>query len=175
MAMEREMSRVPITTVEGMTILLTPGEHSQLIKRFMEAFVPHFVPGSRVLFAGDVEGKYEYFDEEGLRALGVEVSIRGNMLPDVILYYPAKNWLLLVEAVTSHGPIDEKRRDELDKLFSRSTTDLLYVSVFATRDDLARKAEEIAWKTEVWIAETPTHMIHFNGERLFGPGERLAS
>jgi len=169
------MSRVPITTADGMTILLSPGEHSQLIKSIIEEFVPHFVPGSRVLYANDAGGKYEYFDEERLRTLGVEVDVHGNMLPDVILHYPAKNWLLLVESVTSHGPIDEKRRDELATLFRRSTADLLYVSAFATRDDLARYAEEIAWRTEVWIAETPTHMVHFNGERLFGSGDRLAS
>jgi adenine-specific DNA-methyltransferase len=174
MAMEREMSRVPITTAEGMTILLAPGEHSQLIKRFMEAFVPHFVPGSRVLFMGDVGGKYEYFDEEGLRAFGVDVDVRDNM-PDVLLHDSTKNLLLLVEAVTSHGPIDEKRRDELAKLFNRSTAVLLYVSVFATRDDLVRYAEEIAWETEVWISEAPTHMIHFDGERLFGPYDRITA
>jgi hypothetical protein len=174
MAMEREMSRVPITTAEGITILLAPGEHSQLIKSIIEEFVPHFVPGSRVLFAGDVGETCGYFDEEGLRALGVEVDVRDNM-PDVLLHDSTKNWLLLVEAVTSHGPIDEKRRDEPAKLFSRSTAVLLYVSAFATRDDLARYSEEISWKTEVWIAETPTHMIHFNGERLFGPADRFAS
>lgn len=166
------MSKVPITTAEGMTILLTPGEHSQLIKRFMEAFVPDFVPGSRVLFTGDVGETCGYFDEEGLRALGVDVDVRDNM-PDVLLYYPAKNWLLLVEAVTSHGPIDGKRRGALARSFNRSTAVLLYVSAFATRDELARYAEEIAWKTDVWIAETPTHMIHFDGERLFGPYDRI--
>ena len=165
------MSRVPITTAEGMTILLAPGDHSQLIKSIIEEFVPHFVPGSRVLFAGDVGGKYEYFDEEGLRALGVDIDVRDNM-PDVLLYYPAKNWLLLVEAITSHGPIDGKRRGALTRSFNRSTAVLLYVSAFATRDELARYAEEIAWKTEVWIAETPTHMIHFDGERLLGPYDR---
>jgi hypothetical protein len=174
MAMEREMSKMPITTAEGMTILLAPGEHYQLIKGLVEEFVPNFVPGSKVLYASDTGGKRGYFDEEGWRALGVKVDVRDNM-PDVGLYYPAKNWLLLVEAVTSHGAIDEKRRDELATLFSRSTAVLLFVSAFATRDDLARYAEEIAWKTDVWIAESPMHMIHFNGERLFGSGDRLAS
>jgi len=168
------MTKMPITIAEGMTILLTPGEHSQLIKSFMETFVPGFVPGSRVLFAGDAGETCGYFDEEGLGSLGVDVDMRDNM-PGVVLYYPAKNWLLLVEAVTSHGPIDEKRRDELAKLFNRSTAGLLYVSAFATKDDLTRYAEEIAWKTEVWIAETPTHMIHFNGERLFGPYDRATA
>ena len=28
---------------------------------------------------------------------------------------------------------------------------------------------EIAWETEVWVAESPDHLIHFNGERFLGP------
>ncbi|WP_286338729.1 BsuBI/PstI family type II restriction endonuclease [Bacteroides caecimuris] len=28
---------------------------------------------------------------------------------------------------------------------------------------------DIAWETEVWIAENPDHMIHFNGDRFIGP------
>ena len=27
----------------------------------------------------------------------------------------------------------------------------------------------IAWETEVWIADEPDHMIHYNGERFLGP------
>jgi hypothetical protein len=28
---------------------------------------------------------------------------------------------------------------------------------------------QIAWETEVWLAENPNHMIHFNGDRFLGP------
>lgn len=27
----------------------------------------------------------------------------------------------------------------------------------------------IAWESEVWMADDPDHMIHFNGERFLGP------
>jgi len=27
----------------------------------------------------------------------------------------------------------------------------------------------IAWESEVWIADDPDHVIHFNGERFLGP------
>ena len=27
----------------------------------------------------------------------------------------------------------------------------------------------IAWESEVWLAEDPDHMIHFNGGRFLGP------
>jgi hypothetical protein len=29
--------------------------------------------------------------------------------------------------------------------------------------------DKISWETEVWVADSPTHMIHFNGERFLGP------
>jgi hypothetical protein len=31
--------------------------------------------------------------------------------------------------------------------------------------------DDISWETEVCIAESPTHLIHFNGERFLGPYE----
>ncbi|MEA5524066.1 BsuBI/PstI family type II restriction endonuclease [Nodularia spumigena] len=27
----------------------------------------------------------------------------------------------------------------------------------------------MSWETEVWVAEAPTHIIHFNCERFLGP------
>ena len=36
---------------------------------------------------------------------------------------------------------------------------------------MAKYLPEISWETEVWFAESPSHMIHFNGERFLGPHE----
>ena len=90
-------------------------------------------------------------------------------MPDVVLHYPAKNWLLLVEAVTSHGPVDSKRHAELAMLFRDSTAGLVYVTAFPSWAIMARYFPEIAWKTEVWTTDSPSHLIHFNGERFLGP------
>ena len=32
---------------------------------------------------------------------------------------------------------------------------------------------DIAWETEVWCADAPDHLIHFNGERFLGPYDSL--
>ena len=90
-------------------------------------------------------------------------------MPDVVLYYPDRNWLLLVESVTSHGPVDGKRHDELMSLFSGATPGIVYVTAFPSRAVMARYLGEIAWETEVWIADAPTHLIHFDGVRFLGP------
>ena len=157
-----------IATTDGIRTQMKSGKHSRLLKRFIAKFIPRFVPGSRVLYAGDTGEKWGYFDEEGLRALGVEVDMHGKM-PDVVLHYPARNWILLVEAVTSHGPVDGKRRSELAKLFKSCSAGVVYVTAFTTRSEMSRYLGEISWETEVWVAEAPTHMIHFNGVRFLGP------
>jgi hypothetical protein len=35
---------------------------------------------------------------------------------------------------------------------------------------LSDVVNDIAWETEIWIAEMPSHMIHFNGDKFLGPG-----
>ena len=74
-----------------------------------------------------------------------------------------------VESVTSHGPVDSKRHIELKKLFASASTDMVYISAFPDKRTFARYASEVAWETEVWVADNPTHMVHFNGSRFLGP------
>ena len=93
-------------------------------------------------------------------------------MPDVVLHYTAEDWLLLIESVTSHGPVDPKRHAELEELFSGAKAGIVYVTAFPDRGTMARYIGDIAWETEVWIAEAPSHLIHFNGERFLGPYDK---
>lgn len=58
---------------------------------------------------------------------------------------------------------------ELKDLFAGSRAGLVYVTAFPDRQTMMRYVKEISWETEVWIADSPTHLIHFNGERFLGP------
>ncbi len=167
-AREREMNCIPVRITEGSGINLSPGEHSELIRAIIEEFAPRFAPDSILIYAGDTGDKFGYFDAELLARLGVFVDSHGKM-PDVVLYYTERNWLLLVEFVTSHGPVDAKRHEELMQLFAGSTAGLVYVTAFPSRAVMSRYLADIAWETEVWVAEAPTHLIHFNGIRFLGP------
>ena len=120
------------------------------------------------VYAGDTASKGEHFNYVTLKMLGVEVDSHGKM-PDVVLHYQKKGWLVLVEAVTSHGPVDAKRHRELEKRFSMAKPGLFYVTAFPNCKTMAKDLTEIGWETEVWAAEAPTYMIHFNGERFLGP------
>jgi hypothetical protein len=159
---------VPVSLASGQEILLSTGEHSKLIKAIIEEFASRFVPGSQLVYAGDTGDKWGYFDQEILTHLGVRIDSHGKM-PDVVLYHQANKWLVLVEAVTSHGPIDPKRHEELLQLFANASVGLIYVTAFPSRKMMARHVADIAWETEVWVADAPSHLIHFDGERFLGP------
>lgn len=139
-----------------------------LIKAVIEQFCPAFAPGGVVLYIGDAENKFVHLETSGLAALGVTLDSAAK-IPDVIVHYVAKNWLLLIEAVTSAGPVDGKRRKELKELFSGCMAGLVFVTAFENRRSMQSFVSQIAWESEVWIADDPDHMIHFNGERFLGP------
>lgn len=170
-AKHREMQMIPVLLPEGKEIALTPGAHSELIKKIITDFAPRFAPGAEVIYVGDTGDKIGYFQKERLAALGVSVDKHGKM-PDVVLYFGKKDWLLLVESVTSHGPVDSKRHNELAALFKGAKPGLVYVTAFPDRGVMGRYLGEISWETEVWCADAPSHLIHFNGVRFLGPYER---
>ena len=165
---QRDMLMIPVNLTGEQKIQLTPGRHSELIKAIVEQFGPRYAPGGQVIYVGDTGNKWAYFDEGMLKGLGVQVDIHGKM-PDTVIYFPTNNWLLLIEAVTSHGPVNPKRRDELAYLFRNATAGLVYVTAFPSRTEMAHHLSEISWETEVWMAQAPTHLIHFNGIRFLGP------
>jgi hypothetical protein len=167
-ARKRDLARVPVTLPDGSKVALSPGGQNPLIKAIIEQFCPAFAPGGVVIYIGDTENKFVHLEVEGLKSLGVALDSAAK-IPDVIVHYTAKNWLLLIEAVTSAGPVDGKRRKELKGLFAGCKAGLVFVTAFETRRTMQSFVSNIAWESEVWIAEDPDHMIHFNGERFLGP------
>jgi hypothetical protein len=164
----RNFVRVPVTLPDGAQVTLSPGGQNPLIKAIIEQFCPAFAPGGKVIYIGDTENKFIHLDTAGLSALGVTLNSAAK-IPDVIVHYTAKNWLLLIEAVTTAGPIDGKRSKELKRLFASCKAGLVFVTAFESRRAMQSYISHIAWESEVWIAEDPDHMIHFNGERFLGP------
>lgn len=167
-AAARELNRIPVTLPGGIPFTLSPGGQNVLLKQMLEEFCPQFTPGGEVLYVGDADAKWARFEAERLAELGVAVDQHGPM-PDLVVFLPDKDWLVLMEAASSHGPVDSRRRSELAVLFGEATPGLVYVSCFPDRREMRKYLHEIAWETEVWCADDPTHLIHFNGERFLGP------
>lgn len=167
-AAAREMNRIPITLPNGRPFTLSPGGQNILIKQMVEEFCPQFTPGGEVLYVGDADAKWAHCETDRLAALGVTIDQHGKM-PDLVVYLANRNWLVLMEAASSHGPVDAKRHGELAALFADAAPGLVYVSCFPGRREMRKYLHQIAWESEVWCAEDPTHLIHFNGERFLGP------
>lgn len=163
-AQERELSRIPIV-IEGKIKTLSPGGQNILIEKIIKEFAERFTPGGKLIYVGDTDEKFAHFNEVALRDLGVTVDSHGKM-PDVIIHHLKNDWLVLIEAVTSHGPINPKRKKELEVIFIDIKIPLVMVTTFLSRKAMVEYLAEIAWETDVWVAEDSTHLIHFNGEYL---------
>ena len=164
----RQMREIPVRTSTGGEIRLSPGRHNRLQAQVVTDFGPKFAPGAILLYLGDAADKLLHLDREKLEQLGIPVN-EHDKLPDVLLYDEERNWLFLVEAVTSHGPVSPKRVEELEDSLKDCTATRIYVSAFPDFRQFRRHLQNIAWETEVWVAEIPDHLIHFNGDKFLGP------
>jgi type II restriction enzyme len=147
---------------------LSPGGQSLLVKKILDDFCVFFLPAAEVVYIGDTAERFAVLERQLLEELGVRLPEHGK-LPDVVVFDRDRNWLVLIEAVESGGEIDAKRRRELQRLFLGCRAGLVFVSAFHTRQTFKRHLSAIAWETEVWIAENPTHLIHFDGNKFLGP------
>ena len=164
---KKRMSKMPVN-INGKTLMLSVGKHNELQKLILEEFAPRFAPYSECLYIGDTAKKDLYIDVVKLHQLGFSITLHDKM-PDIILYRADKDWLYFIEAVTSVGPMDEKRIMEINAMTESVTIGRIYVTAFLNFKKFKTFIGRLAWETEVWIAELPEHMIHMNGSTFIGP------
>lgn len=170
-AADRDMALIPVTLPDGSKVGLTPGGQNVLIAQIIEAFCSRYTPGGEVLYLGDAGAGDPVDRRQVLAEHGIVIHDHGKM-PDVVVLVPDRGWLVLIEAVTSHGPINALRKADLSRLFE-SPLGLVFVTAFLDMATFIRYGREVAWETDVWVAENPSHLIHFNGERFLGPYDAL--
>lgn len=168
-AKQRELQKIPVRVNEKIGIYLSPGGQNKLVEKIIKEFCEYFTPGGKLIYVGDTQNKWSYFDKELLKKLGVEIKDIHGKMPDVIVHYTRKKWLVIIEAFTSHGPVNPKRKIELERLFSSSKLGLVFITAFLDKKTMVRNLSDVAWETDVWSAEDPTHLVHLNGERFLGP------
>jgi type II restriction enzyme len=118
---ERDYNMVPIKLPDGQKLQFSPGKYNEVQKAIIEEFAPRFAPGAHLLYLGDTAKKNLFVDNAGLAELGIPITDH-DKLPDVVLYDAKRNWLFLIEAVTSHGPVTPKRILEIDDMLAASGT-----------------------------------------------------
>lgn len=164
----RKKQEVPVKLPNGKKVKLSPGKHNELQAAIVEIFAARFVSKPKLLYLGDTAKKNLIIDYASFVLLNVDISDH-NKLPDVVLLDSDKKWLFLVEAVTSHGPMNPKRVYELQDMFKDSNHGLIFVSAFPDFVEFKKHSKDISWETEVWIKDFPDHMIHYNGDKFMGP------
>jgi adenine-specific DNA-methyltransferase len=170
-----DLVKIPVTLLDGSMIKLSPGKHNRLHADIVHEFCPRFIgEGGRLLYIGDTAssrnegGKLMRVEGAYLESLGIS-PMSHDKLPDVVIYDEKRKWLFLIEAVTSHGPISPKRWIELEEALKSCSVGRVYVTAFPDQATFRKNAADIAWESEVWIADNPDHMVHFNGSRFLGP------
>lgn len=165
-ASKKKMQKMPVR-INNQDFTFSPGKHNQLQKAIIEEFAPRFAPGSECLYVGDTIQKDMVKNIEKLSQLGFEITLHDKM-PDVVLYREDKDWIYFVESVTSVGPMDSKRIIEIETITDNVTAGKIYVTAFLDFSTFKKFSEQLAWETEVWIADMPDHMIHLNGDNFLG-------
>lgn len=166
-ASKKQMQKMPVR-INNQDFTFSPGKHDQLQKAIIEEFAPRFAPNSECLYVGDTIQKDMVKNIDKLSQLGFEITLHDKM-PDVVLYREDKNWIYFVESVTSVGPMDPKRIIEIESMTEKVTAGKIYVTAFLDFSTFKKFSEQLAWETEVWIADMPDHMIHLNGDKFLGP------
>lgn len=166
-ASKKKMQKMPVK-INGKDFTFSPGKHNQLQKAILEEFAPRFAPHAECLYVGDTIKKDMIKNVAKLSSLGFEITLHDKM-PDVVLYREDKNWIYFIESVTSVGPMDPKRILEIKAMTRNVTAGCIYVTAFLDFATFKKFSAQLAWETEVWIADMPDHMIHLNGDKFLGP------
>ncbi len=167
-ARNRDRSTIPVRLPDGRELRLSPGRHNKIQRAIVADFAPRFAPGAKLLYLGDTAKKNLFVDRQWIEKLGIPITDH-DKLPDVVLYDAKREWLFLVEAVTSHGPISPSRVVDLETLLMKCPVGAVYVSAFPDFKEFRKHMKNIAWETEVWLCDTPAHLIHYDGDRFLGP------
>lgn len=166
-ASKKQMQKMPVR-INQQEFTFSPGKHNELQKAIIEEFAPRFAPNSECLYVGDTIQKDLVKNAEKLSELGFEITLHDKM-PDVVLYREDKNWIYFIESITSVGPMDPKRIVEIEAMTKKVTAGKIYISAFLDFSTFKKFSDQLAWETEVWIADMPDHMIHLNGDKFLGP------
>lgn len=165
---KRDLPKVRVTLSTGHILDFSRGGHNQLQREIIEEFLPRFGAGCTVLYVGDATDKYLLRNDDKLKELGF-FELTHDSLPDIVAYNEERNWLFLIEAFFTSGPMSEMRILELKKSLKDCTADLIFVTAFTSRTDFKKNIGDIGWETEVWTADNPEHLVHFNGGKFLGP------
>jgi hypothetical protein len=160
---QRRRAEIPVEIGQAQPFFLSPGTHSRLAADVVQVYAPAFLKVPQVVYLGDTRRKEGYQNRDLMRELNLPLQVTTS-LPDVIVASEVERCLVVVEVVASSGPISPARLVQLEQLVQHSVSlgyRTRYVTALPSRRLLRRFVEDIAWGTQVWIANEPEQVIAF--------------
>lgn len=155
----------------GADFSLKMNPHNKLQIAAIEHLFPLIakVQPPELLYLGDAADRDLQQNNERLNELGIHVLSESGLLPDIIAYDKPNNRILFIEAYYSGGAFTVDKVNKIKSLCNcPSGTEAAFITAFDTTKKMLKAYSEVAWDTEIWVAEEPTHLLHKNGDKFVG-------
>ena len=122
-----------------------------------------------LLYIGDASDRYLIFEKERMKKLGIHVMSETAKLPDIIMYDPVDVRIIFIEAYYSGGAFTIDRVNEIKRACQcKDVMEVVFITGFQDTKKMLRAFNYVAWDTEMWSADEPTHLVHKNGDKFIG-------
>lgn len=76
---------------------------------------------------------------------------------------------IFIEAYHSTGPFTIDRVNAIKSLCQCAEgTEAAFITAFDSTTKMLKHYKEVAWDTDIWSADEPTHLVHKNGDKFIG-------
>ena len=122
-----------------------------------------------LLYIGDATDRDLWQKNERMKELGINVLSQSGNLPDIILYEKSAKRIIFIEAYHSTGPFTIDRVNAIKALCDcEEGTEAAFITAFDSTSKMLKNYKDVAWDTEMWAADEPTHLVHKNGDKFIG-------
>ena len=166
----KSVERDYIAEYNGDEIVLKKSAHNKLQMEILKKLIPLVSKGKpELLYIGDAADRDLWQKDKRLEELGIHVLSQSGNLPDIIAYDTQENRVIFIEAYHSTGPFTLDRVNSLKGLCNcKPGTEAAFITAFDTTSKMLKHYKEVAWDTEIWSADEPTHLLHKNGDKFIG-------
>jgi len=166
----RSVERDYIAEYEGVNISLKKSAHNKLQVNILKSLIPLVCKGKpELLYIGDAVDRDLWQKDERLEELGIHVLSQSGNLPDIIVYDSSEKRIIFIEAYHSTGPFTIDRVNSIKALCEcEAGTEAAFITAFDSTTKMLKNYKDVAWDTDIWSADEPTHLVHKNGDKFIG-------
>ncbi len=166
----KNIERDYITEYGDIKISLKKSAHNKLQLNILQYLIPLVCKEKpELLYIGDATDRNLWQKDERLDELGIHVLSQSGNLPDIIVYDESQKRVIFIEAYHSTGPFTIDRVNAIKSLCACAEgTEAAFITAFDSTAKMLKNYKDIAWDTDIWSADEPTHLVHKNGDKFIG-------